>query len=140
LRRAHVKISSQKSQKVRYLGHIFSKEGIAVDPAKTSVMSNLQPPNNVKELKAILATFGYYRKFILSFSKRCQNMTKLLRKDVEWNWTELCQNEFIDLRSAMTSAPILAFFDPKLPTILYSDTSDESLGFGLHSATLLTNR
>jgi len=135
LRRAHLKISPQKcvfaSHEVKYLGHIFSMEGIADDPAKTSVLSNLQPPKNVKELKAILATFGFYREFVLSFSKRCQNMTKLLRKDVDWNWTDLCQNEFIDLRSEMTSAPILAFFDPQLPTILYSDANDGSLEFWL---------
>ena len=43
------------------LGHIISQARIEVDPTKISIISNLSPPQNQKEVRSFLGHVGYYR-------------------------------------------------------------------------------
>ena len=38
----------------KLLGHIISKEGIRIDPARIEAILNINPPRNIKELQAFL--------------------------------------------------------------------------------------
>jgi hypothetical protein len=60
---------------VAFLGHIVSKEGIAVDPSKVTVVIEWEPPKNVREIHSFLGLAGYYRRFIENFSKIAKPMT-----------------------------------------------------------------
>ncbi|KAL6342825.1 hypothetical protein AAG906_016844 [Vitis piasezkii] len=51
------------------LGHIISKEGIQVDPAKIELISKLPSPTTVKEVRQFLGHAGFYR----SHSSLCTN-------------------------------------------------------------------
>jgi hypothetical protein len=66
---------------VEFLGHVISKEGIAVNPSKVQSVLDWQAPTNVKELRGFLGMAGYYQRFIEGFSKIAGPMTKLLRKN-----------------------------------------------------------
>jgi hypothetical protein len=61
---------------VEFLGHVISKEGIAVDPSKVQSVLDWQGPTNVKEIRGFLGMAGYYRRFIEGFSKIAGPMTK----------------------------------------------------------------
>ena len=50
--------------KVSFLGHIVSVEGIRVDPIKIEAVVNWKPPRNVTEMRSILGLVGYYRRFV----------------------------------------------------------------------------
>ena len=41
-------------EKVAFLGHILTAEGVAVDPEKVEAVSNWQPPTNVSEIRSFL--------------------------------------------------------------------------------------
>ena len=56
-------------EKVAFLGHILTAEGVAVDPEKVEAVSNWQQPTNVSEIRSFLGLPGYYRRFIEGFSK-----------------------------------------------------------------------
>ncbi|CAA7028505.1 unnamed protein product [Microthlaspi erraticum] len=43
------------------LGHRISERGIEVDKAKIEVMTNLQPPKTVKDIRSFLGHAGFYR-------------------------------------------------------------------------------
>ncbi|KAA3466199.1 RNA-directed DNA polymerase-like protein [Gossypium australe] len=47
-------------QKVGFLGHIISAEGIQVDPSKIFTVIVWKPPRNVSEDKSFLGLAGYY--------------------------------------------------------------------------------
>ena len=79
---------------VVFLGHIVSGEGIKVDPKKIEAVLNWEPPKNVPELRSFLGLAGYYRHFVKGFSIIAAPLTKLLRKHVEYKWTEACQSSF----------------------------------------------
>ncbi len=75
-------------KEVRYLGHIISREGIVVDPSKVQSATEWLAPTSVSEIRSFLGLAGYYRRFIENFSKIAKPMTKLLKKDTKFKWTE----------------------------------------------------
>ena len=89
------------------LGHHISSQGIKVDPAKIEVIVGLPSPKTQKEVRIFLGHAGYYRRFIENFTKIAAPMFKLLTKDVEFQWTESCQNAFEILKAKLSVVPIL---------------------------------
>src|SRR6185312_13490537 len=78
-------------EKVAFLGHILTTEGVAVDPEKVEAVSNWQQPTNVSEIRSFLGLVGYYRRFIEGFSKIVWPMAELLKKEKKCVWTESCE-------------------------------------------------
>jgi hypothetical protein len=50
--------------KVIFLGHVVSKDGISVDPKKVEAVVNWERPTNVHEIRSFLGLAGYYRRFV----------------------------------------------------------------------------
>ena len=80
---------------IQYLGHIVLGEGIT--PCYQKSLDSIQkmlPPKTPKEVKQFLGLIGYYRKFVPRFSDLAQPLNALTRKDVEFEWTPICQESF----------------------------------------------
>ena len=71
--------------KVTFLGHVISVEGVSVDPQKIEAVVNWKPPKNASEVRSFLSLAGYYRKFFEGFSRIAAPLTKLTRKDVKYD-------------------------------------------------------
>ena len=50
--------------RVAFLGHVISVEGVSVDPKKIEAVVNLKPPKNVSEVRSFLGLAGYYRNLL----------------------------------------------------------------------------
>ena len=81
-------------KEVGFLGHVISGEGIAVDPTKVVSVTKWVAPTSVGEVRSFLGLAGYYRRFIENFSRIANPMTKLLKKDTKFKWTEECEASF----------------------------------------------
>ena len=114
--------------KVIFLGHVISVEGVSVDPQKIEAVVNWKPPKNVSEVRSFLGLAGYYRKFVEGFSKIAASLTKLTRKDVKYDWVDACQQSFEELKGRLTSAPVLALPNGRDGFVVYSDASRQGLG------------
>ena len=57
------------------------------------------------------------------FSDLVQPLTALTRKDVEFEWTPMCQESFELLKASLMMEPILTYPDPNLPYVLFTDAS-----------------
>ena len=81
------------------------------------------PPKTPKEIKQFLGLIGYYRKFVPRFPNLVRPLNVLTRKDVEFEWTPMCQESFELLKTSLMTDPILTYPDPNLPYILFTDAS-----------------
>ncbi|XP_071679994.1 uncharacterized protein [Lolium perenne] len=115
-------------REVGFLGHIISKEGIAVDPSKVAEVTEWEPPKNVGEIRSFLGLAGYYRRFIENFSKIVKPMTELLKKEKKFAWTEACEAIFQELKKRLVSAPILCLPALEKEFQVYCDASHPGLG------------
>ena len=94
-------------KEVFFLGHIVSAEGIRVDPAKIEAIVIWKPPRNVTEVRSFLGLVRYYRRFVKGFSVIAFPLTKLLRKDVKFEWNDNCQASFEKFKQLLIEAPLL---------------------------------
>ncbi|KAL4309853.1 hypothetical protein GQ457_01G017270 [Hibiscus cannabinus] len=113
---------------VSFLGHVISAEGIKVDPKKIQTVIDWRPPKNVGEVRSFLGLAGYYRRFVKGFSTIALPLTKLLRKDQLFNWSENQQRSFDQLKQALTHAPVLVQPESGKEFTVYSDASHSGLG------------
>ena len=88
-------------REIGFFGHIVSGDGIRVDPSKISAIVDWKPPKNVTKVRSFLGLAGYYRRFVNGFSIIAAPMTRLLRKDVKFEWTEECQQSFEELKKVI---------------------------------------
>jgi len=95
-------------EKVAFLGHVISKEGVSVDPSKIEAVTKWKSPKNVSEIRSFLGLAGYYRRFVKDFSKIAKPLTSLMRKENRFNWDESCEKAFLTLKERLITAPILA--------------------------------
>ncbi|KAA3466091.1 DNA/RNA polymerases superfamily protein [Gossypium australe] len=110
-------------RKVGFLRRIVSAAGIRVDPSKISAILEWKPPRNVSEVRSFLGLARYYRQFVKDFSMIATPLTKLLLKDVKFEWSEKCQQSFKQLKALLTEAPMLVQPESGKEFIDYSDAS-----------------
>ncbi|XP_071739589.1 uncharacterized protein [Rutidosis leptorrhynchoides] len=115
-------------QRVAFLGHVVSAEGIMMDPTKIEAIINWSRPTSVVEVQSFLGLAGYYRRFVEGFSTIALPLTKLLRKGEKFVWTEERQKSFDELKKRLVSAPILALPSGSGGFQIYSDASKHGLG------------
>ena len=99
-------------KQIHYLGHIISKDGIAVDTEKIESIREWLVPKNVTEVRSFMGLAGYYKIFIEGFSNIAHPITSLQKKGVKFQWTLDCEKSFQHLKNLLTSAPILRIVDP----------------------------
>nr|GFA38469.1 reverse transcriptase domain-containing protein [Tanacetum cinerariifolium] len=110
------------------LDHKISKNGIEVDKAKVDVIAKLSYPTTVKGIRSFLGLAGFYRRLIQDFSKIARWMTRLLKKDTRFFFSNECVEAFQTLKRKLTEAPILVAPDWDLPFELMCDASDFAIG------------
>ena len=127
LRSADLKLKEIKcnflKKHVQYLGHIISGEGITPLPEKLDSIQKMLPPQNPKEVKQFLGLIGYYRQFVPRFSDLARPLNVLTQKNIEFKWTQLCQDSFELLKTSLMTEPILTYPDTNLPYVLFTDGS-----------------
>ena len=127
-------------EKVKYLGHVVSKDGISTDPDKIAAVRDCVTPTTLYELRKFLGFASYYRRFVFDFAKIAAPLHQLvgsfgkkgkrpLGKHLKLeNWETKHQKAFETLKEKLTSAPVLAYARFDLPFIIEIDASESGLG------------
>lgn len=112
---------------VKYLGHVISKEGVAVDPDKVASMVDWPKPTSLKALPGFLGLTRYYRKFVQDYGKIAWPLTNMLKKD-SFLWNPEAVMAFEELKVAMTQSPVLTLPEFTKPFVVECDASNTGIG------------
>ena len=70
--------------RIQYLGHVISKDGIAVDSKNIESIMNYSTPRNVTDIRSFMGLAGYYRRFTEGFSKVAHGITSLQKEGMKF--------------------------------------------------------
>ena len=85
----------------------MSASGVSIDPEKVEAVMSWERPKSVFKIRSFLGLVGYYRRFTEDFSQLAGPMTRLTWKGVKFEWDDLCEKAFQELKRRLTSASIL---------------------------------
>ncbi|KAL0544458.1 hypothetical protein IC582_019573 [Cucumis melo] len=115
-------------KQVSFLGHVVSKAGVSVDPAKIEAVTGWTRPSTVSEVRSFLGLAGYYRRFVENFSRIATPLTQLTRKGAPFIWSKACEDSFQNLKQKLVTTPVLTVPDGSGSFVIYSDASKKDLG------------
>ncbi|KAK3083689.1 hypothetical protein FSP39_001513 [Pinctada imbricata] len=132
LSEANLKLKPSKcllfQKQVSFLGHIVSADGIQTDPKKIEAVKNWPTPKTQRHVKSFLGLASYYRRFIKGFAEIARPLHRVCEKGSKFNWTDIKHSSFDQLKTALTSPPILAYPVQGKQFILDTDASNTALG------------
>ncbi|KAL0340174.1 UNVERIFIED_CONTAM: hypothetical protein Sradi_4534200 [Sesamum radiatum] len=103
----------------KFLGFIIRQRGIKIDKTKIDVVLRMPEPQNVHELKSLQGKLAYLRRFISNLTHRCQPFSRLIKKDVSFQWDEACDKAFKSIQSYLMKPPVFVAPVPGRLLILY---------------------
>ena len=106
----------------------MSASGVSVDPEKVKAVMSMKRLKLVFGLRSFLGLVGYYRRFIEDFSRLAAPMTRLTRNRVKFEWDDLCEKAFQELKRRLTSYSILIVPKQGQRYTVYCDASRNGLG------------
>ncbi|XP_051153756.1 uncharacterized protein LOC127277011 [Leptopilina boulardi] len=125
-------ISPAKSQfcvpEVKYLGFTVNKNGLSIDNDKVQPILDFPQPKNLRQLRRFIGATSWYRRFIHDYAKTCEPLTRLLKKDHPFKWTDEQVNATSTLKKALTSAPIFGYPDFNIEFHVQTDASNCGIG------------
>ncbi|KAL0561189.1 hypothetical protein IC582_001610 [Cucumis melo] len=92
-------------KQVSFLGHVVSKAGVSVDPAKIEASTSWTRPSTVSEVRSFLGLAG-----------------------APFVWSKACEDNFQNLKQKLVTAPVLTVLDGSGSFLIYSDVSKKGLG------------
>ena len=125
---------------VELLGHMVTgatdnrPTSVAPQSKKIDTVAQWPVPKSAAHVRSFLGLAGYYRKFGWHFSEKATPLTELTKNGVKFEWGEEQQRAFDDIKTALTSAPLLALPDVEgardgsRPFRVDTDASDKAMG------------
>jgi hypothetical protein len=130
-RRFSLSLNPKKSlfamEEGKLLGHIVLAEGVRIDPSRVEEIRTLSLPRSKKEVQDFLGKINFLRRFILNFAKLVKHITSMLKKGNEVKWTTEPREYFVQIKKALTEAPMLMSPDYSKDFLIFSFTSFDTV-------------
>ncbi|KAE9024579.1 hypothetical protein PR001_g12641 [Phytophthora rubi] len=123
-----LKMCQFAAKSMKYLGHELTCDGVRPLPRLISPVQEFPRPTDAVEAKRFVHLAGYYSRFVEGFGSMMAPITKLLRKDAEWEWTPAQDSAFEHVKMILTSKPLLIYPNFQLPFRVATDASTVGLG------------
>ena len=69
---------------MKFVGHVFSGEGVKADPEKIEAILQMPSPQDKTELRRFMGMINYLGKFVPNLSDITAPLRQLLEKDFMW--------------------------------------------------------
>ena len=132
LRRNRLLVNGKKSEffleEIQFLGHIVSKDGVRMDPAKLEAIKTWPDLKTVHDIRSFLGLCSYYRRFIRNFAEIASPLHALQKKGVSFQWTQKEISAFNLLKEKMTSSSVIILLDLRNSFVVQCDACGNSIG------------
>ncbi|XP_045127763.1 uncharacterized protein LOC123514179 [Portunus trituberculatus] len=117
---------------VSFCGYRLSHDGIAADPDKVRAITEFATPATLTDLRSFMGLVNQLASFSPDLAATAAPLRPLLSPKKSFVWTPDHEQAFQRVKMALASPPVLAAFDPALPTTLQTDASRlYGLGYAL---------
>jgi hypothetical protein len=99
------KLSVFVPNKVDYLGHIISSNGVTPDPDKIQAIIDWLVPRSLTTLRGFLGLTGIYRQFFRHYASLAALLTDLLRS-TKFVWSTYPRLAFTTLKTKIIETPM----------------------------------
>ena len=110
---------------------VLTPEGIKPCSRKVEAVLKMERPSDVAAVRRLVGLVNYLSKFLSKLSELCKPLRRLTHKGVEWSWSTEQEKAFGSVKQAVTSAPILRYFNSSEPVEGQRDASANVIGFVL---------
>ena len=131
LKRNRLLINGKKSEffleEIHFLGHIVSKDGVKMDPAKIEAIVSW-PDLKTVHVRSFLGLCSYYRRFVRHFAEIASSLHVREKKHIKWQWIDKEKLAFRCLKEKMTTDPVLILLDLSKSFVVQCDACGNSIG------------
>ncbi|GKV35451.1 hypothetical protein SLEP1_g43714 [Rubroshorea leprosula] len=120
----------------KFLGFMVSRRGIEVNPEKIRAIAEMEPLKSVKDIQRLTRRVAALHRFISKSVDKCLPFFKIMRlavqkdessKQKKFKWNQECQAAFDELKSYLSSPPLLTKAINGEILYLYLGISDEAI-------------
>lgn len=113
---------------LEFMGHLLSSKGISPHSGKVEAVKDARQPESASEVRSFLGLVNFCARFIPNLATISEPLRRLTKKDQEFVWGLEQDNAFKELKSKLTTAETLGYFDTKAKTCVITDASPVGLG------------
>ncbi len=110
-----------KIQKTSFLELLIFINDLQMNARKVDVIWDWEVSWSLTHMQIFIDFCNFYRRFIKNFSKIAQFIIKLTRKNHFFEWIEICQTIFEELKQQVTTVLVLKHFNSIREAILKTD-------------------
>ena len=128
-----IKLNKQKLKLNRditiFCGHELTRNGVKADRRKVEAITRMTPPTDRAGVQRLVGMATYLSKFCPNFSSVTAPIRELLKRENDFCWRpDVHGVAFEKLKSLLSNAPVLAYFDASKPVTVQCDSSQAGIG------------
>jgi len=109
----------------KFFRFMVSHRGIEANLDKIHAILNMEPPKNIKEVQYFTGRVAALNRFVSKVTDKCLPFFKVLKK--AFKWTDEYQKAFQDIKTCLTTAPLLSSSIPSEELYLYLAVSPHAV-------------
>ena len=117
-----------KSTDCKLFRHRLTPEGLKPDPEQIKATMNMKPPQSIQQLQSFNGMVNYLKRFSPVLSQLVEPFRGLQKSDTVWAWESEQQAAFEKTKTALTTLPVLTYFNKDKDHIIQTDASKTGLG------------
>ena len=88
----------------------------------------MPPPQSKKQVQSFIGMVNYLSKFSAQLSELAEPIHELSKERVPFKWGLEHEEAFCLIKKEVTAALILAYYNPRKPTVLQTDATCKGVG------------
>ena len=117
-----------KSTDCKFFGHRLTPEGLKPDPEKVKAIVQMKALQSIQNLQSFNGMVNYLKRFSPVLTELSEPLRRLQKHNTVWAWESEQQEAFEKIKTALTTLPVLTYFDKNKKHIIQTNASKTGLG------------